>query len=50
MRKNNSMERDSEEQLSEETTNFVETYYGYIGPDGCEYVSIEEYYEIHEEG
>lgn len=41
---NPELERD-DENLSEEP-NFIDTGYGFIGPDGNEYVSVEEYYEI----
>lgn len=41
--KNPELERD--DNLSQET-NFIDNGYGFVGPDGVEYVSIEEYYEI----
>ena len=44
---NPEIERDTE-YLSQES-NFVDNGYGFIGPDGIEYVSIEDYYEIHSE-
>lgn len=44
---NPEIERDTE-YLSQES-NFVDNGYGFIGPDGIEYVSIEDYYEINSE-